>query len=161
MVRAAEQGESLALLDGQTVELIEDTLVIAVHNGPVAMAGIMGGQATAVGDNTTNIFLEAAFFTPDLLAGKARSYGLHTDSSHRFERGVDFELQVEAMERASQLLLDIVGGEAGPIQEVVSTSDLPARPDVVLRAARIQKLLGFGLAGAEVERDIVWAWSGV
>ena len=152
VVRAAVQGESLALLDGQTVELIEDTLVIADHNGPVAMAGIMGGQPTAVGDNTTNIFLEAAFFTPDLLAGKARSYGLHTDSSHRFERGVDFELQVEAMERASQLLLDIVGGEAGPIQEVVSTSDLPARPDVVLRAARIQKLLGFGLAGAEVER---------
>jgi phenylalanyl-tRNA synthetase beta chain len=134
------------------VELKEDTLVIADHEGPVAMAGIMGGQPTAVGDNTTNIFLEAAFFTPDLLAGKARSYGLHTDSSHRFERGVDFQLQVEAMERASQLLLDIVGGQAGPIQAVVSTDDLPVRPDVVLRAARIQKLLGFALAGAEVER---------
>jgi len=112
----------------------------------------MGGQPTAVGENTTNIFLEAAFFTPDLLAGKARSYGLHTDSSHRFERGVDFKLQVEAMERASQLLLDIVGGEAGPVQEVVAAGDLPARPDVVLRAARIEKLLGFDLAGSEVER---------
>jgi len=101
---------------------------------------------------TTNIFLEAAFFTPDMLAGKARSYGLHTDSSHRFERGVDFELQVEAMERASQLLLDIVGGEAGPIQQAVVESALPTRPDVVLRAARIEKLLGFSMEPAEVAR---------
>ena len=74
--------------------------------GPLAMAGIMGGQASAVSESTTNILLEAAFFTPDLLAGKARAYGLHTESSHRFERGVDFELQLAAMERASQLLLD-------------------------------------------------------
>jgi phenylalanyl-tRNA synthetase beta chain len=152
VVRTAGEGESLELLDGQTVELQPDTLVIADHSGPVAMAGIMGGQPTAVGENTTNIFLEAAFFTPDLLAGKARSYGLHTDSSHRFERGVDFKLQVEAMERASQLLLDIVGGEAGPVQEVTSIADLPARPDVGLRAARIEKLLGFDLEGSEVER---------
>lgn len=152
VVRTAQQGESLELLDGQTVELKPDILVIADHGGPVAMAGIMGGQSTAVGQGTTNIFLEAAFFTPELLAGKARSYGLHTDSSHRFERGVDFKLQVEAMERASQLLLDIVGGEAGPVQEVVSKGDLPARPDVILRAARIEKLLGFGLEGSEVER---------
>ena len=85
------------------------------------------------------------------MAGKARSYGLHTDSSHRFERGVDFQLQVEAMERASQLLLDIVGGEAGPMIEVVGR-DLPARPDVTLRAARIEKLLGFEYGAAEVER---------
>jgi phenylalanyl-tRNA synthetase beta chain len=152
VVRTAEQGESLELLDGQTVELTPDTLVIADHSGPVAMAGIMGGQATAVGESTTNIFLEAAFFTPDLLAGMARSYGLHTDSSHRFERGVDFKLQIEAMERASQLLLDIVGGEAGPVQEVVSAGDLPVFSDVVLRAARIEKLLGFDLEGSEVER---------
>jgi phenylalanyl-tRNA synthetase beta chain len=152
VVRTAQQGESLELLDGQTVELTPDTLVIADHNGPVAMAGIMGGQATAVGESTTNIFLEAAFFTPDLLAGVARSYGLHTDSSHRFERGVDFKLQIEAMERASQLLLDIVGGEAGPVQEVVSAGDLPVLSDVVLRAARIEKLLGFDLEGSEVER---------
>ena len=152
VVRTAGEGESLQLLDGQTVELQPDTLVIADHGGPVAMAGIMGGQPTAVDAATTNIFLEAAFFTPDMLAGKARSYGLHTDSSHRFERGVDFELQVEAMERASQLLLDIVGGEAGPIQQAVVESALPTRPDVVLRAARIEKLLGFSMEPAEVAR---------
>jgi len=151
-VRTAAQGESLELLDGQTVEFKPDTLVIADHSGPVAMAGIMGGQPTAVGEGTTNIFLEAAFFAPDLLAGKARSYGLHTDSSHRFERGVDFKLQAEAMERATQLALDIVGGESGPIIESVSESDLPKRPDVTLRAHRIEKMLGFELAPAEVER---------
>jgi phenylalanyl-tRNA synthetase beta chain len=152
VVRSAADKESLELLDGQTVELKPDTLVIADQSGPVAMAGIMGGQPTAVGEGTTDIFLEAAFFTPDLLAGKARSYGLHTDSSHRFERGVDFKLQKEAIERASQLLLDIVGGEAGPINEVVSTAHLPLRPDVTLRAARIEKMLGFGLEASEVER---------
>ena len=152
VVRNAVAGETLELLDGQTVELKADTLVIADSSGPVAMAGIMGGQATAVGEATANIFLEAAFFTPDLLAGKARSYGLHTDSSHRFERGVDFQLQVEAIERASQLLLDIVGGEAGPLIEVASAENLPARPDVTLRAARIEKLLGFSMQASEVER---------
>jgi phenylalanyl-tRNA synthetase beta chain len=152
VVRTSAEGESLELLDGQTVELNSDTLVIADDNGPVAMAGIMGGQPTAVSDSTTNLFLEAAFFTPDLLAGKARSYGLHTDSSHRFERGVDFKLQREAMERASQLLLDIVGGDAGPIIEEVVEEQLPPRPDVSLRAARIEKLLGFSLENSEVER---------
>ena len=152
IVRTAESGESLELLDGQTVELKPDTLVIADQSGPVAMAGIMGGQPTAVGSSSTHIFLEAAFFTPDLLAGKARSYGLHTDSSHRFERGVDFELQREAIERASQLLLDIVGGEAGPVHEVVMQEHLPARPDVVLRAARIEKLLGLNIPAGEVQR---------
>lgn len=151
-VRNASASEKLELLDGQAVELRTDTLVIADESGPVAMAGIMGGQATAVGQGTTNLFLEAAFFTPELLAGKARGYGLHTDSSHRFERGVDFSGQVEAIERASQLLLDIVGGEAGPVIEVVSTENLPARPDVSLRAARIEKMLGFSLKGTEVER---------
>lgn len=152
VVRLANAGESLELLDGQTVELKPDTLVIADANGPLAMAGIMGGQESAVGESTANLFLEAAFFTPQLLAGKARGYGLHTDSSHRFERGVDFELQVDAMERATQLLLDVVGGEAGPIIEVVAKEDLPPRPDVTLRAARIEKMLGFSLDAAEVER---------
>ncbi len=152
VVRLAEAGESLALLDGQTIDLDAGTLVIADHNGPVAMAGIMGGQPTAVSAETTNIFLEAAFFTPDLLAGKARSYGLHTDSSHRFERGVDFQLPQRAIERATRLLLDIVGGEPGPVVETLSEADLPSRPDVELRAARIKRLLGFELEAAEVER---------
>jgi len=161
IVRTAGPGESLDLLDGQAVEFEPTTLVIADHSGPVAMAGIMGGQPTAVGEGTTNIFLEAAFFAPERLAGKARAYGLHTDSSHRFERGVDFELQGRAMERATQLLLDIVGGEAGPVTEVVSEADLPERPDVVLRAARIEKLLGFDLDAAEVERILTGLGLGV
>ncbi|MEH6567437.1 MAG: phenylalanine--tRNA ligase subunit beta [Halioglobus sp.] len=161
VVRTAQSGESLELLDGQTIELKPETLVIADQSGPVALAGIMGGQATAVNTDTTNIFLEAAFFTPDLLAGKARSYGLHTDSSHRFERGVDFKLQVEAIERASQLLLDIVGGQAGPVTEFVSETHLPARPDVTLRAGRIEKMLGFKLDAPEVERILTGLGLGV
>lgn len=161
VVRLAKAGESLELLDGQTVELKPDTLVIADGNGPLAMAGIMGGQQSAVGDTTANLFLEAAFFTPQLLAGKARAYGLHTDSSHRFERGVDFQGQAEAMERATQLLLDIVGGSAGPLIEVVSNNDLPPRPDVSLRAARIEKMLGFKLDAPEVERILTALGLGV
>jgi phenylalanyl-tRNA synthetase beta chain len=151
-VRTAEQGESLELLDGQTLELGGDTLVIADHEKAVAMAGVMGGQHTAVSGDTSDLFLEVAFFTPELMAGKARSYGLHTDASHRFERGVDFNLQRKAMERATGLLLEIVGGAAGPLQETVSESHLPARPDVSLRSERIQKLLGFEMEADEVER---------
>ncbi|MDC0362122.1 phenylalanine--tRNA ligase subunit beta [Halioglobus sp.] len=161
VVRLAEQGESLALLDGQTVDLRADTLVIADENGPLAMAGIMGGQLSAVSAETRDLFLESAFFAPQLLAGKPRSYGLHTDSSHRFERGVDFTLQRTAMERATQLLIDIVGGQAGPVTEVVVGSNLPPRPDVVLRAARIEKVLGFDMAGAEVERILAGLGLGV
>ena len=160
-VRTAEQGEELELLDGQTMTLDDQTLVIADHDGAVAMAGIMGGQRTAVSDSTTDLFLEVAFFTPELMAGKARAYGLHTDASHRFERGVDFQLQRRAIERASQLLLEIVGGEAGPVQETVSETHLPVRPDVTLRAERIEKLLGFSLPDNEVERILAGLGLGV
>lgn len=160
-VRTAELGESLELLDGQTIELKETSLVIADHERALALAGIMGGQYSAVSDATTDLFLEVAFFTPDLMAGQARSYGLHTDASHRFERGVDFKLQAHAMERATQLLLDIVGGEAGPLTQAVSADDLPARPDVTLRAARIKKLLGFEMEGAEVQRILTGLGLGV
>ncbi len=152
VVRTAKAGERLALLDGQTAELRDDTLVIADHSGPVAMAGIMGGEPTAVGEGTRHLFLESAFFAPGPLAGQARSYGLHTDSSHRFERGVDFQLQSRAIERATRLLLDIVGGEPGPVIEAVAEADLPLRHDVALRRARIPRLLGFELADADVER---------
>ncbi len=151
-VRTAEQGEDIELLDGQTITLDAETLVIADHEGAVAMAGIMGGQRTAVSGETTDLYLEVAFFTPELMAGKARAYGMHTDASHRFERGVDFQLQRRAIERASQLLLEIVGGQAGPVQETVSPESLPERPDVTLRPERIEKLLGFSLADSEVER---------
>ena len=151
-VRMATPDELIELLDGKTVKLNGDTLVIADRQGPLAMAGIMGGQRSAVSGTTKDIVLEAAFFAPKPLAGQARSYGLHTDSSHRFERGVDFELQQHAMERATKMLLELVGGEAGPIREVVSKNHLPARPDVVLRAARIEKVLGLSLPADEVER---------
>jgi phenylalanyl-tRNA synthetase beta chain len=151
-VRMAAAGESIELLDGQTVALRPDTLIIADRERPIAMAGIMGGRQSAVSANTRDIFLEAAFFTPNILAGRARSYGLHTDSSHRFERGVDFQLQMEAMERASQLLVDIVGGEVGPIQNLVSHENLPVRHDVSLRLTRIEKVLGLALPANEVER---------
>jgi phenylalanyl-tRNA synthetase beta chain len=152
VVREARPAEPLELLDGQQVALQPGTLVIADHAGPLAIAGIMGGEASAVSESTRNILLEAAFFTPDLLSGKARAYGLHTESSHRFERGVDFELQQAAMERASQLLLSIVGGEAGPIGQAVSAEHLPQRPPVTLRAERIGKMLGLALPADEVER---------
>jgi phenylalanyl-tRNA synthetase beta chain len=152
VVRMSGEGESLELLDGQTVELKPDTLLITDDNGPVAMAGIMGGQSTAVSDSTQDVMFEAAFFAPLAITGKARSYGLHTDSSHRFERGVDFELQRHAMERASQLLIDIAGGEAGPITEAISAEHLPQLAPVALRRERIEKILGFAMVDADVER---------
>ncbi len=124
-VRMAEEGEKLVLLDGQEVSLRADTLVIADHQRALAIAGVMGGEHSGVSDKTRDLFLESAFFDTIAVAGKARSYGLHTDSSHRFERGVDSQLARQAMERATALLLEIVGGEAGPIIEVASAADLP------------------------------------
>ncbi len=150
-VRLAEQDEALQLLDGSEVKLNADTLVIADHEKAVAMAGIMGGEQTKVTDETSDIFLECAFFEPISIAGRARSYGLHTDSSHRYERGVDFTLQARAMERATQLLLDIVGGEAGPVVEAVEESKLPVRNDVVLRADRLNQMLAMEMPAEKVE----------
>lgn len=151
-VRTAEQGEPITLLDGQKIEMDAETLVIADHQRALGMAGIMGGEGSGVSDTTTDLFLEVAYFTPELLAGKARSYGLHTDASHRFERGVDWQLQVQAMERATALLLQIVGGQAGPVDEAVAEKKLPVRAGVTLRQARIARLLGFEMEPAEVER---------
>lgn len=150
-VRMARAGETLRLLDGQDVILRPDTLVIADSQKALAMAGIMGGQGSAVSAETRDIFLESAFFAPLAAAGKARSYGLHTDSSHRYERGVDFALQVEAIERATALVLDICGGEAGPLTTARSASHLPERTPITLRAERISKLLGFAMPRPEVE----------
>ncbi|MGB1747881.1 MAG: phenylalanine--tRNA ligase subunit beta, partial [Pseudohongiellaceae bacterium] len=130
-VRMADDGEAITLLDGKEIALSTDTLVIADAEKPVAMAGVMGGLATAVSDATEHVFLECAFFAPLSIAGKARAYGLHTDAAHRYERGVDFALQHRAMERATELLLDIVGGEPGPITEAIGT--LPERNTVRLR----------------------------
>ncbi|BCG23898.1 phenylalanine--tRNA ligase beta subunit [Pseudomonas tohonis] len=151
-VRMAEEGEKLVLLDGQEVSLRADTLVIADHTRALAIAGVMGGEHSGVSDKTRDLFLEAAFFDTIAVAGKARSYGLHTDSSHRFERGVDWQLAREAMERATALLLEIVGGEAGPIIESVSEADLPSIAPITLRAERIAQMLGMEMDAAEVER---------
>ena len=147
--RMATQGEKLTLLDGQEVELNDDTLVIADAAKAVAMAGIMGGEATAVTGETKDIFLESAFFDPIAIAGRARSYGLHTDSSHRFERGVDYKLQELAVERATQLLLDAVGGEAGPVT-VVENDQKPADRQVTLRREKILNGLGFAMSDEDV-----------
>ncbi|MDH4872737.1 phenylalanine--tRNA ligase subunit beta [Pseudomonas sp. BN515] len=151
-VRMAEEGEKLVLLDGQEVSLRADTLVIADHNRALAIAGVMGGEHSGVSGKTRDLFLEAAFFDTIAVAGKARSYGLHTDSSHRFERGVDFQLAREAMERATGLLLEIVGGEAGPIIEAASQGHLPNVAPITLRADRIAQMLGMEMDAAEVER---------
>lgn len=151
-VRMAEEGEKLVLLDGQEVALRADTLVIADHDRALAIAGVMGGEHSGVAATTKDIFLESAFFEPISVAGKARSYGLHTDASHRYERGVDSQLAREAMERATGLLLDIVGGEAGPIIETVSPEHLPNIAPVTLRAERITQMLGMEMDSAEVEQ---------
>jgi phenylalanyl-tRNA synthetase beta chain len=160
-VRMAEEGEKLVLLDGQEVSLRADTLVIADHSRALAIAGVMGGEHSGVGDKTRDLFLESAFFDTIAVAGKARSYGLHTDSSHRFERGVDSQLARNAMERATALLLDIVGGEAGPIIDVTSNNDLPSVAPITLRAERISQMLGMDMDGAEVERFLLALGLGV
>ncbi|MEE4299576.1 MAG: phenylalanine--tRNA ligase subunit beta [Pseudomonadales bacterium] len=155
-VRLAEPGERLTLLDGSDVELDADTLMICDGNGPVAMAGIMGGERSGIsfeGDAPTrDVFLECAFFSPVAIAGRARRHGLQTDASYRYERGVDFELQHLATERATRLLLDIVGGEAGPIEEWVDESVLPVRNTIELREARLALVLGMHIAPDAVEQ---------
>ncbi|MCW9088497.1 MAG: phenylalanine--tRNA ligase subunit beta, partial [Gammaproteobacteria bacterium] len=129
----------------------EQTLVIADRRGPLAMAGVMGGQSSAVGDETVDIFLESAFFSPESIVGRARRYGLHTDSSHRFERGVDPQMAEQAMERATALLLAITGGSAGPLEEVLSEDELPKRHPIHLRQQRVNRILGGNIAANEIE----------
>ena len=151
-VRMAEEGEKLVLLDGQEVTLRSDTLVIADHTRALAIAGVMGGEHSGVSASTRDVFLESAFFDQIAVAGKARSYGLHTDASHRYERGVDWKLAREAMERATGLLLEITGGEAGPVIETVNEQYLPSIAPITLRAARISQMLGMEMDSAEIER---------
>jgi phenylalanyl-tRNA synthetase beta chain len=150
-VRMAEQGEKLQLLDGSEVELNADTLVIADHEKAVGMAGIMGGENTKVVEGSEDIFLECAFFDPIAIAGRARSYGMHTDASHRYERGVDFQLQAKAVARATSLLLEIVGGEAGPVVEAVAEDKLPVRNDVILRPERLRQVLAMDMPAGKVD----------
>ncbi|MEN8260597.1 MAG: phenylalanine--tRNA ligase subunit beta [Pseudomonadota bacterium] len=150
-VRYGLPDEKLALLNDQEVDLDEDILVIADASKPLALAGVMGGLESAVDADTVDIFLECAFFAPDAIMGKARRYGLHTDSSHRFERGVDPDLQTRAIERATHLIINIAGGGTGPIVDVTETSALPRRDSILLRAERLKRLLGVTLAAEEVE----------
>jgi phenylalanyl-tRNA synthetase beta chain len=154
-VRMAVPGECLALLNGDEIELRADTLVIADRAKPVALAGIMGGSATGVETHTRDILLESAFFSPRAMSGKARSYGLHTDSSHRFERGVDPQLQTRAIERATTLLLDIAGGNPGPVVAAISQDKLPRPVQLHLRHDRIGKLLGVELSDETAEDILV------
>jgi phenylalanyl-tRNA synthetase beta chain len=149
-VRWARDGEQITLLDGQTLALDAETLVIADGSGAQAMAGIMGGSAAAVETDACDLFLESAFFAPEAISGRARSYGLHTESSHRFERGVDPGLQRRALERATDLLVGIVGGRPGPVIEVASPGQLPRPATVALRRQRIERVLGVPIGDEDV-----------
>jgi len=147
-VRMATENEKITLLDGKEISLNPEVMVIADKEKAVAMAGIMGGLNTAVSDATRDVFLECAYFAPLTIAGKARSFGMHTDASHRYERGVDYQLQHNAMERATELLLGIVGGEAGPITE--ARGNLPVSNTVQLRYSSIAAQLGIEMERSEV-----------
>ncbi|MBI4194028.1 MAG: phenylalanine--tRNA ligase subunit beta [Betaproteobacteria bacterium] len=147
-VRFARAGEKITLLNAEVLELTSDFLVIADERDPVALAGIMGGMESAVVAATHDVFLESAYFDPDVIAGKSRLLGFGSDSSYRFERGVDFEGTVRALERATQLVLEICGGQAGPITE--ARAQLPRRRPVTLRLTRVQDVLGIKLGAKQV-----------
>ncbi len=150
-VRYARPDETLTLLNGQSTTLRPDTLVIADDVNALAMAGIMGGEASAVGDNTRHIFLESAHFRPEYSMGKARSYGLQTDSSYRFERGVAPDLCVSALERATQLIIAICGGEPGAVVDQLSDASVLQAPSIKLRRERIPHVLGITVDDATVQ----------
>jgi len=152
VVRLADSGEELTLLDGQSYTLQENTLLITDDSGPIAMAGIMGGLDTAVADDSRHLFLESAYFDPESIAGRARAYGLHTDASHRYERGVDFELQEAALERLTSLLIEYCGGSAGPVVVAAEPTCLPGRPAVKLDLNTLTRVLGVEIEAQRVEQ---------
>lgn len=147
-VRRAKSGESLTLLNEQVAQLDSEVLVIADDARVLAIAGIMGGKDSGVESTSSDIFLESAFFHPDAIVGKARRFGLATDSSFRFERGVDFAATQQAMERATQLLVEICGGTVGEISAVCGT--LPTRPAIALRRSRVARILGIELSNEQI-----------
>ncbi len=153
-VRMALIEDKLTLLSGQEVSLDENTLVIADGTGPVAMAGVMGGEHTGVSADSKDIFFECAFFSPLAIAGTARRYGLHTDASHRYERGVDSQLQHQALERATQILIDITGGRPGPITEALSAEHLPNIAPITLRESKVNSLLGIDIDPTQVDQAL-------
>ena len=150
-VRMSAPGEQITLLDGSDLELLPDTMLITDARGPVAMAGVMGGAGSGIGEATVDLFLESAFFAPIAIAGRARDYGMATDAAHRFERGVDWRLQSGAIERATALLLEITGGEPGPVAETVAAQALPAVPEVTLRSDRVARMLGIAVDDPAIE----------
>ncbi|MHB8814458.1 MAG: phenylalanine--tRNA ligase subunit beta [Steroidobacteraceae bacterium] len=152
--RFARAGETITLLDGRTVEVKPDVLLIADSAGPVGIGGIMGGQRTAVSAETTEVFFEAAYFAPDAVIGRAVRWGLTTDASQRFERGVDPSQQERAVERATELLLAVAGGQAGPLSVKGSDEHLPARAAVGLRRKQLARLLGVAFADARVRASL-------
>lgn len=149
-VRMGNGTEKITLLDGNEIIIPADSLVISDENNPLAIAGVFGGEFSGVSSNTQDIMLECAYFAPLAILGKTRRLGLHTDSSHRFERGVDPELQHKAMDRATRLVLDICGGEAGPVVEAKSEENLPKPVEITLRRSRLDRILGHVISHAEV-----------
>lgn len=150
-VRYAVNNEEITLLDGNTIKLQEDVLLIADNEKPLAMAGIFGGIHSGVTTSTTSIFLESAFFAPLAITGRARRYGLHTDASYRYERGVDPKLNKLAMDRASELVLSICGGEAGEVIVQEAKDYVPEPKMITLRFSRIEKLLGYTIHKEKIE----------
>lgn len=150
VVRMAKEGEKLTLLDGNEATLSSDTLVIADQQKALAMGGIFGGEHSGVNAETQDVLLECAYFNPLSITGRARRQGLHTDASHRYERGVDPALQAKAMERATRLLLDICGGHAGPVIDVTNEASLPKRATITLRREKLDRLIGHHVADAQV-----------
>lgn len=152
VVRLAEPSETITLLNEQTITLTGDELVIADDKGALALAGIMGGQRSSVTDSTTNIVLESAFFNPLAIAARARRFGLHTDASQRFERGVDFELPELALARASDLITSVTNGQAGEIVKAESIKHLPARAPITLPITKVRDVIGIEIEPAVMVR---------
>jgi phenylalanyl-tRNA synthetase beta chain len=152
--RWALPGERLQLLDGREIELSADVLVIADEQSILGLAGIMGGQRSAISSATRDIALEVAWFVPAAIAGRARRYGLQTDASQRFERGVDWKGQTRALELATRLIVQLAGGEAGPVTVAEQAEDLPRASPVRLRARRLKRVLGASVAAADIEQRL-------
>ncbi|MDE0310260.1 MAG: phenylalanine--tRNA ligase subunit beta [Acidiferrobacterales bacterium] len=151
IVRRSKAGERLTLLDGDEIDLGDGILLIADRDGPNGLAGVMGGESSGIRPETRNVFLEAAFFSPLAVRRSVSRFGKHTDASHRFERGVHPLQQAEAMQRATQLILEVTGGVAGPLQEVTSKQYVPKKQSCTVRKSRIERILGVTIPEERIE----------
>ena len=154
VVRRARPGETLRLLDGRDITMDDSVLVIADHKKAIGLAGIMGGDRSGIDESTTDVLLEVAYFAPDVIAGRGRRYGLVTDASQRFERGVDPTLQERALERATRLILEFAGGTAGPLMIAELADELPRRAAVRLRPLRARRVIGAAIPDAEMRQHL-------